>query len=624
MKSNDDNYAQILDVQVNGRCNYDCKNCHRFFECNSRFKMHILSQGRMGQIQENLSRIDSILVIMGGKGGVGKSTVSSQLAMSLALQGYRVGIVDCDFHGPSIPKLLGVHENERLVAGEEGIIPVEAAWGIKVVSPHFLVGKKESLTWFDRLKREALEGFLAHVCYGDLDFLVIDMPPGTGSETVNLFKYVPSEKAGVLIVSTPSELAQGVARRCISLCKKIPMRILGIIENMSGFRCPQCGYESGVFTTGGAIRLAEEENIPFLGRIPLDINLRRAADKGESVVAAHPGSASSKSFLDLVNKITTVCKARGADRPGELKRAAELPQESMPYILEMNMEFGCGETRCDDCSRYFSCPFPEKRERFEGVRHEKVEKRMSLIKKKIAIVSGKGGVGKSTISANLALCLAREGHRVGLVDLDFHGPSVPRLLGLQGKRMRKFADGIEPVEGPLGMKVVSMGFVLKEDEAITWFHESKRGALGDFLAEVKYGELDYLILDLPPGTGSENYNLLRELPQLDGVITVTIPSLLSREVVMRALSLFYKARVPILGLIVNMSGFICPQCKTLTPVFSEEKGDNFAAELDITVLGELPLDETIAGGSDNGKPFVLEHPNSPVSLRMMRIAESLT
>lgn len=627
MKKHEEEVPDVLNinVEVGWNCNYDCKNCYRFFECRSPFKEQVFARGRIAEIRKNLSKIETILVIMGGKGGVGKSTLSSQLAMTFAQQGYGVGIVDSDFHGPSIPKLLGIKEGEKLVTSCEGILPVEGPWGIKVVSAHFLLEARESLSRFDGSKREALEGFLAYVCYGKLDFLLVDLPPGTGSETINLFKYLPLHKAGVLVVTTPSELSQKVAYRCISLCQGISIPILGLVENMGGFTCPHCGYITPIFQSGAGKELAKKMGIRYLGNIPLDVHLRKAADQGNSVLASFPESPASLSFLKLSDKLTgKKLTSTSLQSQRSFLKVSSVDRSIMPEVLEINMDIGCYERRCDDCSRYFTCTsYPDKKNHYKGVRHDKIEKRMSLIRRKIAVVSGKGGVGKSTISANLALCLARKGYRVGLIDSDFHGPCIPKLLGIEGRRLKITREGIQPVEGPLGTKVISMGFFLEEGTALTWFHDMKKGALGDFLAEVDYGVLDWLVLDLPPGTGSENYNILRDLPQLDGVVVVTIPSQLSLQVVERGLSLYHQAKVPILGVVVNMAGFICPQCDTATEIFSEKKGKELAGDLKLPWLGDVPLDERISASCDKGVPFIIQYPDSPVTRKMREIADSI-
>ena len=172
---------------------------------------------------------------------------------------------------------------------------------------------------------------------------------------------------------------------------------------------------------------------------------------------------------------------------------------------------------------------------------------MERVKHKIAVMSGKGGVGKSTVSANLAISLARMGGSTGIVDSDLHGPCIPKILGVESKRLRIGDKGVLPVQGPFNIKAISLAFTLEEGEAVTWFHRLKRSAIEEFLAHVDYGRLDYLIIDLPPGTGSESYSLLQLLPDLDGVVIITLPSLLSQEVAARSLDLCGRANVPVLG-----------------------------------------------------------------------------
>jgi Mrp family chromosome partitioning ATPase len=609
-----------INLEIGWNCNYDCENCYRFFDCPSPHKHRVYGRGRMAKIKENLANIKTVVAILSGKGGVGKSTVSSQLAMALAQQGCPVGIIDSDFHGPSVPKLLGV-KNQKLRLGPRGIVPVEGPWGIKVISSDFLLEKKESLTWFDDLKREALEEFLAHVDYGKLDWLLVDLPPGTGSETINLLKYLPQLK-GVIAVTVPSQVSQGIAHRCISLCQRIPVPILGLVENMSGFTCPVCGYVTSILQSGGGEELAHQTHIPFLGSIPLDPRLREVGDKGRSILTEFPQSLPAQCFLKIAEKIAEK-KFQATPSFESIKQTSSPDTSSQPELLKINMETGCYQRRCDECSRYFECSLPYKKSHFKGIRQDKITRRVSLIKHKLAVMSGKGGVGKSTVSANIALVLARQGYRVGIVDSDFHGPCIPKLLGVKGRRLMVGKQGILPVEGPLGVKVISLGFLLEEGEAISWFHNLKTGALGDFLAEVNYGRLDWLVIDLPPGTGSENYNLLRDLPRLDGVVAVTIPSQLSKQTVERGLSLYRQADVPILGIIENMAGFSCPHCNTVTPIFSKDIGKGWAKDLGVPWLGSIPLDERISRTSDAGVPFVIQHPHLPASRKLEKIVNNL-
>jgi ATP-binding protein involved in chromosome partitioning len=252
-----------------------------------------------------------------------------------------------------------------------------------------------------------------------------------------------------------------------------------------------------------------------------------------------------------------------------------------------------------------------------------IKKKMSGVRNKIAVMSGKGGVGKSTVSANIALCLALKGLKTGLIDSDFHGPSIPKILGLQGKRLLVGKEGIIPVPGPLGIKVVSMAFLMEDKESLTWVDEFKRGALEEFLASVNFGSLDYLVLDLPPGTGAETLNLMKYIPDLTGVLIVTIPSEVSQDVARRGVSICLKAQVPILGIIENMSGFVCPDCGRKVNIFQAGGGEKLAQELNIPFLGNIPLEEKISRTADNGTPFILQFPESISAQTFLSIAERI-
>ena len=192
----------------------------------------------------------------------------------------------------------------------------------------------------------------------------------------------------------------------------------------------------------------------------------------------------------------------------------------------------------------------------------KVRQRMSKVHHKIAVISGKGGVGKSVVTVNLAVSFALNGRegRIGILDADIHGPCVPKIIGLKGQRLQVGPPGIFPAFGPLGIKVVSMDFLLPEQETpVIWRGPLKYQAIRQFLSDIVWGELDYLFIDLPPGTGDESLSVMQLLPEMDGVVIVTIPSEVSQDVVRKAVSFARQLRTPIIGIIENMSGFICPK-----------------------------------------------------------------
>lgn len=246
--------------------------------------------------------------------------------------------------------------------------------------------------------------------------------------------------------------------------------------------------------------------------------------------------------------------------------------------------------------------------------YRNLDTRMKKIKHKVAVISGKGGVGKSVVTVNLAVAFAlkgSEGH-VGIVDADIHGPSVPKMLGMKGKRLQAGLVGVFPAEGPLGIRVVSMDFLLPEQETpVVWRGPLKYQAIRQFLADVVWGELDYLFIDLPPGTGDESLSVLQLLPEMDGVVIVTIPSDVSQEVVRKAVSFAKQLNIPIIGIIENMSSFICPNCGAEINIFKAGGGEKIAGDMNVPFLGKIPIDPEIAEDSDSGTPFIVEHRNSP-------------
>jgi len=252
--------------------------------------------------------------------------------------------------------------------------------------------------------------------------------------------------------------------------------------------------------------------------------------------------------------------------------------------------------------------------------------RMKKIKHKIAVISGKGGVGKSVITVNLAIAFAMHGHAysVGILDADIHGPCVPKLLGMEGQRLTVGPIGAFPAVGPLGVKVVSMEFLLGSKEIpVIWRGPLKMIAIRQFLSEIAWGELDFLLIDLPPGTGDEPLSVMQLLPEMDGVVIVTIPSEVSQIVVSKAITFSRQLNVPVIGIIENMSGFVCPKCGTETDIFRVGGGQKISEELNVPFLGKIPLDPRICEDSDRGLPFILEHADSPAAKAFMEIVEKI-
>jgi len=257
---------------------------------------------------------------------------------------------------------------------------------------------------------------------------------------------------------------------------------------------------------------------------------------------------------------------------------------------------------------------------------KRVQERMSKVKHKIAVISGKGGVGKSVVTANLAVAFALNGRegRVGILDADIHGPCIPKIIGLKGTRLQVGPPGIFPASGPLGIKVVSMDFLLPEQETpVIWRGPLKYQAIRQFLSDIVWGELDYLFIDLPPGTGDEPLSVMQLLPDMDGVVIVTIPSEVSQGVVKKAVSFARQLKTRILGVIENMSGFICPNCGAEINIFKVGGGEKIANEMGIPFLGRIPIDPKICEDSDEGTPFILKHRDSAAAKAFTEIVKKI-
>ncbi len=254
---------------------------------------------------------------------------------------------------------------------------------------------------------------------------------------------------------------------------------------------------------------------------------------------------------------------------------------------------------------------------------QKLKDRMAKIKHKIAIISGKGGVGKSTVTVNLAVAFAQKGFKVGVLDADIHGPSVPKLLGLDGQHVKTGPPGAFPVDGPLGMKVMSIDFFLTEEAPTIWRGPLKMRAIRQFLSDIVWGELDFLFIDLPPGTGDEPLSIAQLLPEMDGVVIVTMPTGLSSSVVKKAITFAERLNMPIIGVVENMSGFICPHCGQKTEIFQSGGGKKMAQETGVPFLGSIPIDPTISVDSDKGHPFVIEHKESAAAKAFTEIVQKV-
>jgi len=264
------------------------------------------------------------------------------------------------------------------------------------------------------------------------------------------------------------------------------------------------------------------------------------------------------------------------------------------------------EGTCDSCSDQ-SCSSKtqqpgEKLDEF--VERQQLMQRLCRIKHKVVVLSGKGGVGKSTVAANLAISLSREGRQVGLLDVDIHGPSIPRLLKLEDRRVAGKGGAVLPVVFDGNLKVMSIGFLLQDrDAAVIWRGPMKYGVIKQFLKDVEWGELDYLIVDSPPGTGDEPLSICQLIEKPDGAIVVTTPQELALLDVRKSITFCRQLKMPVLGVVENMSGFVCPKCGERTNIFKSGGAERMAEEMGVPFLGRIPIDPALVAACDDGAPF---------------------
>lgn len=270
--------------------------------CNSARDFAIEGQDEM--IRDSLSKIKHILLVMSGKGGVGKSTVAVNLAILLSQSGYKVGLMDVDLHGPNIPRMLGTMARPEELPGNR-VGPVAYSDNLKIISIESVMDDKDqAVIWRGPVKISAIRQFLSDVEWGQLDYLVIDAPPGTGDEPLTVTQTIPQAQA--VIVTTPQEISLADVRKSINFCQLVKIKILGIVENMSGHICPQCGCDVSLFSSGGGERTALETGIPFLGKIPIDPSVAIAGDTGKPYALNAEDNPTGKAFKNLAGKVVSM------------------------------------------------------------------------------------------------------------------------------------------------------------------------------------------------------------------------------------------------------------------------------------------------------------------------------
>ena len=249
-------------------------------------------------LQSRLCHIGHKIMVMSGRGGVGKSTVAVNLAMGLMLAGKKVGLLDVDIHGPSVPTMLGL-EGANIEAGPDGLVPVELGH-LKVMSMGFLLrDPDDAVIWRGPVKGNVIKQFLKDVAWGDLDYLIIDAPPGTGDEPLSICQLI-NPIDGAVVVTTPQRVAAMDVRKSITFCAQVGMKVLGVVENMSGFVCPKCGEVTHILHSGGGKLMADDMGVPFLGSIPTDPMVAEAGDMGQAFVMHHAASPTAEIMRSVV------------------------------------------------------------------------------------------------------------------------------------------------------------------------------------------------------------------------------------------------------------------------------------------------------------------------------------
>ncbi|MBM4236884.1 MAG: Mrp/NBP35 family ATP-binding protein [Euryarchaeota archaeon] len=259
-----------------------------------------------------------------------------------------------------------------------------------------------------------------------------------------------------------------------------------------------------------------------------------------------------------------------------------------------------------------------------GGDEEKVVKTLNRIRHKIIVMSGKGGVGKSTLATNLAIALSARGWETGLLDVDIHGPNVPKMLRIEDATITGDGEGIVPVKVPPHLRVMSMAFLLSgHDRPVIWRGPLKMGAIRQFLGQVKWGPLDYLVVDLPPGTGDEPLSIAQLIPDADGVVIVTTPQEVALLDSRKSVNFARELGLPVIGIVENMSGYTCPHCGKTVDIFKSGGGERAARDMRVPFLGKIPFDPVVVDSGDSGAPVVLSSPESPPARALQLVVDGI-
>ena len=301
------------------KCDTDrpCNTCEEANSCSEEEK-RVHDEQRLAQ---RLEKIRYKMMVMSGKGGVGKSTVAVNLAAVMARNGHYVGVLDADIHGPNVAKMFGA-DWRPLRGGDDGIRPVEILPNLKLISMALLLPNPDApVVWRGPIKHTAIKQFLGDVEWGDLDFLIVDLPPGTGDEPLSVAHLI-EEVDGSIIVTTPQDVALLDSRKTVNFSRILEVPVIGIVENMSGLRCPECGHLIPLFKIGGGEKASKDLNVPFLGRIPIDPEVVQKSDSGTPYVVSYPDAEVTQGFKQIAEKCTAFVESPGEQGKEEKNKAA--------------------------------------------------------------------------------------------------------------------------------------------------------------------------------------------------------------------------------------------------------------------------------------------------------------
>ncbi|HDR15603.1 MAG TPA: chromosome partitioning protein ParA [Desulfobacteraceae bacterium] len=306
--------------------------------CSAQDEMQKRHAQQDGEIRKRLSHIRNKILVMSGKGGVGKSSVAAYLAVALADRGYRVGLMDVDLHGPSIPRMLGLKGSLGPASGEGKATPVKYRPNMEVMSIETLLGDNKDVAtiWRGPLKIGVIKQFLSDLEWMDLDYMILDSPPGTGDEPLTVAQVIPDAKA--VIVTTPQEVSLADVRKSINFCRQVNMKILGIVENMSVLICPHCGKTIELFKSHGGETTASKEGLPLLGSLPLDPAVVSSGDAGDVTLLAREDLPFSKAFSGVVDQIIARTAQGADDQPAQSAGAEEKPQAPAGAAIQKKAE----------------------------------------------------------------------------------------------------------------------------------------------------------------------------------------------------------------------------------------------------------------------------------------------